>query len=716
MKERTTSTLSLSESGSQESQLTNNVILTAEPPSRSGVPLFFYAVTIFFSAFLLFEIQPIIAKIVLPWFGGSAAVWTTCMLFFQVVLLLGYLYAHLVVRRLEPRAQILLHIALLAVSIVVLPVIPNAGWKPAGSEDPAWRILGLLAVTLGLPYLLISSTSPMLQAWYARTHERALPYRLFALSNLGSMLALVAYPVLVEPKLSTKHQAWGWSAGYLLFVLLCGAVAWMSRGGSAREEEWDAAVEDDARPGWRLQLMWLSFAACGSTLLLAVTNHLTQNVASIPFLWVVPLAVYLLSFILCFEGRGWYHRNTFLKLGAVALGSMAYALGEDLQKLVVVIPLFAMGLFICTMVCHGELARLKPAPRHLTSFYLMVSLGGALGGVLVGLVAPHLFTGLFELPMALVWCAAMMALVLRPETSGIGNRWLAHAVWVGSIAATLGMAGYLGNEIRDFRAGSRLLARNFYGALRVSDDGDGVNEAIVRKLTHGTIVHGEEFMDAGRHMQPTTYYGYNTGIGLALQEAQRRMGLRVGVIGLGAGTIAAFGRPGDTYRFYDINPLVIDIARSQFRYLPECKAKVDVVLGDARLSLEREAPQNYDVLAVDAFSSDAIPVHLLTREAIALYFRHLQPGGVLAVHVSNRHLNLAPGVGMAADSLGKRAVVIDSADDDDNAVFRATWVLVSGRDSFFDYPFIRRGGTPVKHIPGLRMWTDDYSNLFQILE
>ena len=707
---------SLSVSGSRESQLTNNVVLTAEPPSRSGVPLFLYAVSIFFSAFLLFEVQPIIAKIVLPWFGGSAAVWTTCMLFFQVVLLLGYLYAHLVVRRLEPRAQILLHIALLAASILVLPVIPNPGWKPAGSEDPAWRILGLLAVTLGLPYLVVSSTGPMLQAWYARTHERAVPYRLFALSNFGSMLALVAYPVLVEPRLSTTHQAWGWSAGYLMFVVLCGSVAWMSRGGAAHEEQWDADVDDDARPGWRLQLIWLSFAACGSTMLLAVTNHLTQNVASIPFLWILPLSVYLLSFILCFEGRGWYHRETFLKLAAVALGSMTYALGEDLQKLVVVIPLFAIGLFICTMVCHGELARLKPSPRHLTSFYLMVSLGGALGGVLVGLVAPHLFTGLFELSIALVWCAAMMGLVLRPETSGIGNRWLANAVWIGSIAATLGMAGYLGNEIRDFRAGSWLLARNFYGALRVSDDGDGVNEAIVRKLTHGTIVHGEEFMDAGRHMQPTTYYGYNTGIGLALQEAQRRLGLRVGVIGLGAGTIAAFGRPGDTYRFYDINPLVIDIARSQFRFLPECKAKVEVVLGDARLSLEREVPQNYDVLAVDAFSSDAIPVHLLTREAIALYFRHLQPGGVLAVHVSNRHLNLAPGVGMAADSLGKRTVVIDSGDDDDNAVFRATWVLVSGRDSFFDYPFIRRAGTPVKRIPGLRMWTDDYSNLFQILE
>jgi len=489
----------------------------------------------------------------------------------------------------------------------------------------------------------------------------------------------------------------------------------MSRGGAARSESTDS-LEGDARPGWKLQLTWLSLAACGSTLLLAVTNHLTQNVASIPFLWILPLTLYLLSFILCFEGRGWYHRTTFLKLAPILIYGMASALSEDVQKLVIMIPLFSAGLLVCTMVCHGELARLKPSNRHLTTFYLMISAGGAVGGILVGLVAPHYFSGFFELPIGLAWCAAMIVLVLRPESSGIGNRWLARAVWIGSMAATLALIGYLGYEIRDFRQGSRLLARNFYGALRVHDEGDGVEEARIRKLTHGTINHGEEFLDAERHMQPTTYYGYKTGIGYTLQEAQRRLGLRVGVIGLGTGTIAAYGRPGDTYRFYDINPLVIDIARTQFRFVPESEAKVDIVLGDARLSLEREAPQNYDVLAVDAFSSDAIPVHLLTREAFELYFRHLQPGGVLAVHVSNRHLNLAPVVAMAAESLGKRAAVIDNDDDDDNAVFTSTWVVVSARQSFFDYPFIHGLATPAKRMPRLRIWTDDYSNLFQILK
>jgi SAM-dependent methyltransferase len=675
-----------------------------------------YAVTIFFSAFLLFEVEPTIAKIVLPWFGGSAAVWTTCLLFFQAVLLAGYLYAHVAMRRLAPEKQVWVHIGLLAVSLLVLPVIPSAAWKPMGNEDPSWRILGLLAVTLGLPYLLLSATSPMLQAWYARSHESALPYRLFALSNAGSMLALLSYPVLVEPRFSTSHQAWGWSAGYVAFVLLCGSVAWRARTGHVHTG--DDETGDDARPGWRLQLMWVSFAACGSTLLLAVTNHLTQNVASIPFLWILPLVLYLLSFILCFEGRGWYHRATFLKLAAVLLGGMAYAMGEDFQNppLLLSVGVFASGLFVCTMVCHGELARLKPPHGHLTSFYLMLSVGGALGGILVGLVAPHFFTGYFELPLGLAWCAIMMTLVLRPQSSGIGTPWSARTVWLASIGAAIALIGCLGYQIHHFRTGSRLLVRNFYGALRVNDDGDGVEEARIRKLVHGTINHGEEFLDAGRHMQPTTYYGYRTGIGLAIQEAQVRLGLRVGVIGLGTGTIAAYGRPGDTYRFYDINPLVIDIARTQFRFVPESKAKVDIVLGDARLSLEREPPQNYDILAVDAFSSDAIPVHLLTREAFALYFRHLQPGGVLAVHVSNTHLNLAPVVGLAADSLGKRAVVIDTSDDDDNAVFGATWVLVSGRESFFRYPFIRHAATPVSRIAGLRMWTDDYSNLFRILK
>jgi SAM-dependent methyltransferase len=713
------------------SPLTSSAVANHQTQKHNATPLALYAVTVFASAFLLFQIEPIIAKMVLPWFGGSAAVWTTCLLFFQTVLLAGYLYAHLAVKGLAPREQVWLHIGLLAASLALLPAIPNPAWKPLGGEDPSWRILGLLGVTLGLPYLLLSATSPLVQAWYARTHEQAAPYRLFALSNAGSMLALLTYPVLVEPKLSTRHQAWVWSAGYAAFVVLCGLVAWGARHGRTIEEEIE---EQDERPGWARQLMWLSLSACGSMLLLAVTNHLTQNVASIPFLWILPLALYLLSFILCFEGHGWYdrstafrfwnlrividHRNTFLKLGAVALGGMGYGLGENFlnPRLIVLVPLFAGGLAVCCMVCHGELAWLKPTHRHLTSFYLMIALGGALGGVLVGLVAPHFFSGYFELQIAIAWCAVMVVIVLRPASLGLGSRWLGYGVWVGSMVAALVLIGYMGYEIREFRSGSRLLVRNFYGALRVNDEGDGVDEARVRKLTHGTISHGEEFLDAARHLQPTTYYGTESGIGLTILEAQRRPALRVGVIGLGTGTIAAYGRPGDVYRFYDINPLVIGIARTEFRFLPECKAKTEVVLGDARLSMEREAPQHYDVIAVDAFSSDAIPVHLLTREAFQVYFRHLAPGGVLAVHVSNKHLDLAPVVDELARALGKHAVLVDNDDDEDMGVFAATWVLVSDRQSFFQFPPVFKAATPVTSRPGLRLWTDDYSNLFQILK
>jgi len=351
-----------------------------------------YAVTIFLSAFLLFQVQPVIAKIILPWFGGSAGVWTTCMLFFQVALLGGYLYAHGVVRGLRPRVQGALHLGLLAASLVVLPISPSAAWKPAGTEEPVLRILGLLAVTIGLPYLLLSTTGPLLQAWFARDPrmQGRTPYRLYALSNLGSMLALVSYPIAVEPVLATRVQAQAWSVAFVAFVLLCAATAWRSRNHAPAPA---TTPETTAPPGWRLLVVWTLLPACASTLLLAVTNHLSTNVASIPFLWVLPLALYLLSFILCFDSDGWYQRKWLLQLFAVAVCAMTYALNQDSENmpLKLAIPLFSTGLFICAMVCHGELARLKPDPRHLTSFFLMVSLGGALGGAFVGILAPHVF-------------------------------------------------------------------------------------------------------------------------------------------------------------------------------------------------------------------------------------------------------------------------------------------------------------------------------------
>jgi hypothetical protein len=681
------------------------------PAKQHGLAV--YALAIFVSAFLLFQIEPLLAKTILPWFGGAASVWTTCLLFFQVVLLLGYLYAHLSVRYLSGERQAALHVGLLLASLLLLPVIPHAYWKPSGTEDPGLRILGLLAATVGLPYFLLSSTSPMLQSWYARTRKQALPYRLFALSNAGSMLALLSYPTLVEPWLRTRHQALGWSAGYVVFVGLCVLLALGARGRGSRVEERPTA--EFQPPSIALHWLWLALAACPSVLLLAVTNELTQNIAAIPFLWILPLSLYLLSFIFCFEGRAWYNRWVFLPLLAVSLGAMAYGLNgdHDHPDLHILIPFYAGGFFICCMACHGELARLKPHFRHLTSFYLMVALGGAVGGIFVGLVAPRLLNGFYELQAGLAGCAFLILLVLRrdPATIFHKSRWAAAAVFVPALALT----GYLSYSIRKSTRDLRLLTRDFYGVLQVKDENQDLEESAVRELTHGTIDHGEQFLDPERRSEPITYYGPSSGIALALRERRQHSSLRVGIIGLGAGTIAAYGRPGDTFRFYDINPQVVRIARSQFTYLSDSQAKIEIALGDARLSLEREAKQNFDVLALDAFSSDSIPVHLLTREAFALYFHHLKDDGVLAVHISNRYLELAPVVQLAADSLGKKAWEIESDDEDESHIYLARWVLVSGRAEIATDPPTGPAGAAIARRPGLRMWTDDYSNLLRVL-
>jgi len=672
-----------------------------------------YALTIVVSAFLLFQVQPVIARIILPWFGGSAAVWTTCLLFFQSVLLLGYLYSHWLYRRLRPRAQTWAHTTLLAVSLAVLPVWPAASWKPTGGTDPTLRILALLAATVGLPYFLLSTTGPLLQAWYARRYKGGMPYRFYALSNAGSMLALISYPVLFEPRLGTRYQAFGWSWAYIVFILLCGATAWLGRGTVAGPAEY----EKDSESSGRRTFFWIALPACASILLLAITNHLTQNIAAIPFLWILPLSIYLLSFILSFDSAWWYRRSAFIGLFAVAVGGMAYALAPDFQNnpVKVMIPFFSAGLFVVCMTCHGELARLKPGPGGLTFFYVMIALGGALGGVFVALIAPHLFSGFYELPVGLALSAGVVLAVWRADPeSGLGGSWKRPAPLAAALI-TVAITGYLGFIIHQRAGSARLLVRNFYGGLRVFEDTADDSDEPVRRLMHGTITHGEQFLNPKLANLPTTYYGPDTGVGRAIRQWQENGPVRVGVIGLGTGTLAAYGRAGDYVRFYEINPLVLQLARTEFSFLRISKARVEVAMGDARLSLEREAPENFDVLAVDAFSSDAIPVHLLTREAFELYFRHLKPAGVLAVHVSNKHLELAPVVNSAAASLGKYARSVDT-EDSANDVFGATWVLVTADATFFDGPLLRTVAAAPAQTRKIRMWTDDYSNLFQILK
>ncbi len=665
--------------------------------------MFWFASTIFTSAFLLFLVQPVIAKKILPWFGGSAAVWTTCLLFFQVVLLLGYLYSHWSIRYLKPRRQVDLHLVLIGLSLLMLPLTPDPSWRIVGDQDPALRILALLATSVGLPYFLLSTTGPLLQAWYSRRYKGKVPYRLYSLSNLGSMLALLGYPTLMEPFVWTHSQLLIWSAGYVTFAVLCALVAWKAR--PAVQVVIVDALPPACRLRWRTQAVWVLLAACSSALLLAVTNHLCQDVASLPFLWVLPLALYLLSFVLCFERDGWYRRIVFGPLLAGSLCLMAYSVTDnEVLGLRTVIPMMAAGLFVCCMFCHGELAARKPGPGNLTSFYLMISFGGALGALFVAIVAPRVFSAFYELPIGLAACAVLAAGIAQ-------GSWKLRIPWAMFALAFCGYTVYVG---RDLISPGTLAFRNFYGELRVSDSTDESNYGPERKLLHGAINHGLQLLTAEYRRTPTTYYGTKTGAGLAILNT-RHPGQRIGVVGLGTGTLAAYGRTGDYYRFYEINPLVVRLARSEFTYLRDTPAKVEIALGDARLSLDREAPRQFDVLVVDAFSGDSIPVHLLTRESFEVYYSHLRPGGVLAVHVSNRYLNLEPIVGELAGATHRQAALIDT-DDDDYEVFEATWVLVTNNQSFLDVPAIKSVRKTIDRRPDLAEWTDDYNNLFRILK
>jgi hypothetical protein len=675
--------------------------------AAARLPLLLSSLTIFLGAFLLFLVEPLFAKLILPWFGGSAAVWATCLVFFQSALLLGYLYADLITRRLTPTRQSILHIVLLVASLLFLPIAPHSSWRALSGGDPAWRILALLTTSVGLPFVLLSATSPLVQAWHAREESGSEPYHLFALSNFASLLALLSYPFLIEPRFTSHQQARLWSGLFVLFVALCSLAAWMARRGSP----WPAApaakcVETVAPPTPREKLVWLSLSACGSMLLLSVTNHLTENVAAVPLLWVIPLALYLLTFTLAFHRRSLYSRWLMVRLLGVTLGSLGYAIYDPsfTESVQVGVPLFCVGLFLCCLFCHGELAQRRPAASHLTSFYLMISLGGALGAIFVALLAPHIFSAIYEFPLALVLAALVATVVLWHQG------WQVRVFWA---AATIAMVVVLVRNVRSYEKNTTVMVRSFYGALRVKQFQDWLKEPY-RTLYNGTIEHGAQFVNPPMSLQPATYYAPDSGIGLALDRCCRAP-KRVGVVGLGAGTLAAYGKSGDYFRFYEINPQVVAIAKTSFSYLRDTPAKIDIAVGDARLSLEGEPAQQFDVLAVDAFSGDAIPVHLLTKEAFSLYLHHLKADGILAIHTSNTYLELAPVVQLLANDSGYPARLIINNDNHRKLIDSSDWVLVTRNkpylDDLEDSVFIETVTVP----PHLRIWTDDYNNLFQIL-
>ncbi len=903
-----------------------------------------YALTIFVSAFLLFQVQPLTGRFILPWFGGGPSIWTACMLFFQLLLLGGYLYSHLLSTLFRPRTQAIVHLTLLIGSLAFLPISPSESWKPTAGESPLSTILLLLTATVGAPYFLLSTTGPLMQRWFSRTAPGQSPYRLYALSNVGSLLALLSYPFVFEPWLPLRQQVNSWSGLYSLYAGLAALCAFGILRQSGREDlgvadSGAAAPRDESqvsRPGIGSLLLWLLLSASSSVMLLATTNQLCIDVATVPFLWILPLSLYLISFILCFDSPRWYDRRVYalLLLVCCPLASQVLSDGPD-ASISWQILVYSVVLFACCMSCHGELYQLRPHSRWLTLYFVVISAGGALGGLFVAMAAPRLFVGYWEYHVGLWACALAVVLALatqrvwlrtpspgfwiwtlaaaaqfagqswlvlnplaeflsstqetillggfctilvagllltgaleplrnrvlvgwltvsllqvswifgylrwtRPflllpgalspeggdvvvETSWLmqsplwqrsalasllpalvaaigfwgilklserGRRWLIPGLlyaasvvllwaavsqgWLAqqrfnSILATA-IAGILMDlSARGFRGparpspglsllvpavtlllilGLRLkevtdegladtqvvhVSRNFYGVLRVRyDDADGTvdedQDPLPGKysLTHGQIRHGFQFDDDYWARQPTTYYGRESGLGRAIVVARERAmatdghALRVGVVGLGTGTIAAFGHPGEQFRFYDINPDVLALSEQGiFKYLKNCEANLQVVLGDARIMMEHElaqgASQQFDVLAIDAFSSDAIPVHLLTTECAEIYGRHLRPGGILAVHISNRFLDLAPVTRGLAEHLAWKAVEIDNADNDATGVFSSTWVLLSSSAEVLEDPLIQEASAAVTGKERILRWTDDYSGLWQVL-
>ncbi len=699
-----------------------------------------YTVTIFLSAFLLFQVQPLVGKYILPWFGGTPAVWTACMLFFQTLLVFGYAYAH-GLARLRPRTQVLVHVVVLAATALLMPITPSADWKPVDASNPTGRIFLLLLVCVGGPYVVLSATAPLLQSWFARAQPGRSPYRLYALSNAGSLLGLFAYPFVAEPTLSIGMQTWAWSIAYGVFLIMCGLCALELRNLREAATMVDARHEVEnagaAAAGVNAGViaMWLALSAAGSIMLLATTNKMCQDVASVPLLWVLPLGVYLLSFILMFGHERWYNRNLYAVgmilavMAAAALAILHLSLGLVTQVL-----LLTYILAVSCSICQGELVRLKPGTRYLTAFYVMIAVGGALGGVFVTLLAPLLFDGYYEFNFGLVACMGLLLLQFRRDSwVGLTGPPLRKEIRKTSLAAVaiglvmLVMQWSLSEATSDANAQVLEMDRNFYGSVRVTrhDECDEQLDRVV--MTHGNTIHGVQFQNAAARLTPTMYYTRASGVGLAIEQhpcRQKDNPLRVGVIGLGAGTLSCYAREHDIFRYYEIDPLVAQMAEQHFTFLADARdrgADVQTWLGDARIVMERQLtdgqPQQFDVLVVDAFSSDSIPLHLLTVECFELYRLHLATGGVLAVHVSNRYLDLCPAVrGLALANEHALWVQVES----DTEVPRQSgntvseWVLLTSNEQFLANPLVQAQGKLPDDLPRVHL-TDSFSSLFALL-
>jgi spermidine synthase len=706
------------------------------------LPLFWlFVASVLASAFLIFNVQPMVGKHILPWFGGAPSVWMTCLAFYQTALFVGYAYAYFLAARIPPRVQPAIHGLLFLASLAVLPVLPGPEWKPDASSATL-RILAMLSANVALPFVLLAATGPLLQVWFARALPGRSPYPLYAVSNLGSLLGLLSYPLLVEPNLGLSLQSRVWSSSFAatgLAMLAC--AAWAVRSDpSPSARPWRAPRHGVQRGDVAL---WILFPASAVVMFMGVTNHLCLDIASVPFLWIVPLALYLVTLVLCFASERIYRRSVFVTLAVVSLAWLAAAAAFGPQGrlgLVFADSAFATAvrycaaLFLGCMVAHGELHRLRPGPARLTAFYLCIAGGGALGGLFVGLLAPRIFDAYHELPLGIASCWVLALVAVCRAPTGVFAGGLRTAAWAGVAVVTFGAAGVYAFRAVQAVPGTLAVERNFFGILRVIET-PGTTPFVV--LRHGTTRHGLQYKSPALRQRPTSYYGQTTGIGLVLAERTRAAAApaRIGVIGLGIGTLAAYGREQDQLVFYEIDSQVVRIARDSgaFSYLADSPAEIEIVTGDARLSLEaeleRDGGREFDVLVVDAFTSDSVPMHLLTAEAFRTYAAHLAEEGVLAVHVSNRYFDLTAPVARLGREVGLDAFVVVNQGAPQRLAEAARWVVLARDPDYLEIlaakaaRFANRAGRPLMYafrlapevVAAAPLWTDDFSNVLTLM-
>ena len=744
-----------------------------------------FVVTVFLGSFLLFAVEPMVAKFLLPSFGGTAAVWSTCLVVFQTLLLAGYAYAHLLRTTLSPKAQRWTHLGVLVVALFFLPPAPNVHLAADASGTPVWALLRCLFTSIGVPFFALSATAPLLMEWFRQSFPGWSHDRLYAFSNAGSLLALLAYPVLLEPAFTRTTQAWLWAGGMGLFLVVCATAAWRSRPGpalaAASSPQPKVAADVSRRPGAHAKnaptdvggytrsarggrdraeqplpppppaWLWIALSACGSGLLLALTNQLSQDVAPMPLLWVVPMAVYLLTFILCFEGPRSYKRGIFIPASFVAFLFLAWLLDKGyLHGFWLQVAGDLAVLFLGCMVCHGELYRLRPRPERLTAYYLGIALGGALGGMFVALAAPALFNTFLETPILTVAVAGLVTFILWREGPNAVTRLNRYTSYKGrhsappgnhvtpvthlthlthfnmALLGSLAIAVSLGYVLADLRKQSIYTTRSFYGAYRVKEVAlmplDGNDWPLVygpaRILLSSQIYHGLQFTNPPDAMRHTAYFCEEQGMGVTFRALPDRTNRNIGVVGLGAGTLTTYARKGDYLRFYEINPDVARIAQTHFTFLTNCPGRVDTILGDGRLSLEREPNNNFDLLLLDAFAGDSVPLHLLTDQAMQTYRRHLKPDGVIMFNISNNHVDLQPVLRALADKHGLTTVLLPPRRvDPREGKLASMWMVLTANREFLNHPEVAELMRSSAFVSSRRplLWTDDYSSILPIL-